>query len=102
MCFEVKLTNGENGRYEYETWNMGSCSKSLFGVNGNPYESTYQRCCLTPKKYTLECRDSYEFGMDGWNGGALEIFGQKYCDDFVDETVKRKITIQGRVFGYDV
>ena len=34
--------------------------------------------------------------MDGWNGGAIEIQGHKYCDDFVEKSVKRKVAIQGK------
>ena len=98
------MTLGENHLLENETWSMGSCSKSLDVRYSYPYESTYQRCCLVPKTYILECMssfdDSVESGMDGWNGGALEILGHKYCDDFVDQSVKRKIIINGTYLGY--
>ena len=98
VCFDIKTVNGESNQYEDETWNLGTCSKSFSGYQESPfdmftsYASAIQRCCLAPKNYDLTCHDSSRY-HDGWNGGALEIFGHKYCDDFVDRIVRRKVEV---------
>ena len=38
-----------------------------------------EQCCLEPGNYNLECKDSYG---DGWNGGYIEVNGEKYCESF--------------------
>ena len=110
VCFDIRTINGEAENYKYETWNIGACSKAISGntepgpnnegyiinVANRPYDYTIQRCCLSPKTYDLTCRDTFEKEMDGWNGGAIEIQGHKYCDDFVEKSVKRKVAIQGK------
>ena len=35
-------------------------------------------CPSVPKKWTLECHDSYH---DGWNGAYMSINGAHYCGD---------------------
>ena len=78
----------------FETWKLGTCSTSIsseFTAFHEPYESFSQKCCLAPDNYILECYD--EKVNDGWNGGSIEILGHTYCDDFVDESVRRKIKI---------
>ena len=92
VCFDIRTVNGESLRYEHESWNIATCSKSVFVMN-RPYDMTIQRCCLAPKTYDLTCSDTYQDGMDGWNGGLIEIQGHEYCDDFVDQSVKRRIKI---------
>ena len=91
------MINGEGGLWEYETWNIGTCSKSISGRRGyemfSPYDFAIQRCCLAPKTYDLTCHDSNYLAPDGWNGGSLEILGHKYCDDFVDGIVRRKVEV---------
>ena len=80
-----------SGNTYTDTRNIGESN-----IANRPYEYTVQRCCLSPKTYDLTCRDTYEKEMDGWNGGAIEIQGHKYCDDFIEKSVKRKVTIRGK------
>ena len=55
---------------------IGRCvSQQWYGSVRNYQEE----CCLAPGKYTLDCNDSWG---DGWNGGYLEIDGNRYCDSF--------------------
>jgi len=71
-CFDVKLTTVNHG--SEISWRLGSCQSN--GGYGNNAEYTEQ-CCLTPGNYNLECKDSYG---DGWNGGYIEVKGEKYCE----------------------
>ena len=92
------MINGEGRSTCYsESWNIGTCSKSICGRQGYEMSSAYdvaiQRCCLAPKTYDLTCQDSNYLGPDGWNGGSIEILGHKYCDDFVDGAVRRKVEV---------
>ena len=96
------MTNGETWVSHRETWNLGTCSKARKAVSEEfsaliiePYDITYQRCCLAPKIYDLTCHDYYKI-PDGWNGGALEISGHKYCDDFVDSIARRKLEVSSK------
>ena len=50
---------------------------------------------MAPKNYDLICHDSGDY-HDGWNGGAIEIFGHKYCDDFVNSIAKRKLIVSSK------
>merc|ERR1712110_401638 len=87
-CFDVKLTTVNHG--SEISWRLGSCQSN--GGYGNNAEYTEQ-CCLTPGNYNLECKDSYG---DGWNGGYIEVKGEKYCESFSigrEETVP--IVIEG-------
>ena len=74
VCFDVKLTTVNYG--SEISWSLGSCQSN--GGYGNNAEYTEQ-CCLTPGNYNLECKDSYG---DGWNGGYIEVKGEKYCESF--------------------
>ena len=38
-----------------------------------------KQCCLPPGNHKLTCKDDWG---DGWNGGFLEINGQRYCETF--------------------
>ena len=67
------------------------------GGYGNNAEYTEQ-CCLTPGNYNLECKDSYG---DGWNGGYIEVKGEKYCGSFsTGRTVPIIIEGNGKYFLY--
>ena len=49
-----------------------------------------KKCCLSDGTYKLKCKDAWG---DGWNGGFLEINGQKYCEDFNGHEHEEDITI---------
>ena len=87
VCFDVKLTIVKYGKEI--SWNLGSCQSN--GGYGNNAEYTEQ-CCLTPGNYNLECKDSYG---DGWNGGYIEVNGEKYCDSFSSRSEETEIIIEG-------
>ena len=59
------------------SWSVGTeC------VGNGPYkkDNFYEQiCCFAAGEYTVSCKDSYG---DGWNGGYLEINGQKYCEEW--------------------
>ena len=77
--------------YGFEiSWEFGNC---------NSYSQTYQsdriydniQCCQPLGNYILLCQDSYG---DGWNGGYIEIDGDKYCDDFTSgKRLSKEVTI---------
>ena len=91
------MINGEGGPSCYsDSWNIGTCSKSICGRQDlemfSPYDVAVQRCCLAPKTYDLTCQD-LDLVPNGWSGGAIEILGHRYCDDFVDRIVRRKVEV---------
>ena len=49
-----------------------------------------KQCCLPSGTHTLKCKDAWG---DGWDGGYLEINGQKYCDNFNSNKHEEDITI---------
>ena len=49
-----------------------------------------KQCCLPSGTHTLKCKDAWG---DGWDGGYLEINGQKYCDNFNSNKHEVDITI---------
>ena len=73
-CFDVTLTTK---RYGNEiSWTLGSCSSD---TNYGDYHEYTKRCCLSPGRYTLVCKDSYG---DGWHGGYLTVLGTRFCESF--------------------
>ena len=80
--------------YFLRKWQIGSC------YGNYPYESsnTYiESCCLLPAQYTLSCwNDDPYNGNLGWGNAAIEIQGQKYCDDFIGRKAHRKVSILGQ------
>ena len=101
VCFDIKMIQGKNIRDDHvqESWSVGSCHMSISHHN-KAYASSTQRCCLSQGVHLLECRDTYR--GDGWNGAYLEIFGQKYCNDFVDYVVQRRVFISGKKINFAV
>ena len=94
-CLKVKLSTADYG--EEISWNIGSCQSNAVYDDNAEYT---QRCCLKPGTYNLECRDS---AGDGWNGGYIEVNGNKYCDSFTsasDETSEIFIESTGKCFPY--
>ena len=85
-CFGMHLTTKKHGGDI--AWSIGSLSGGPYGDNTNYTE----RYCLAPGEYTLTCRNQV---ARGWFGGFLEIQGHKYCQDFLEYTAMRKITILG-------
>jgi len=99
-CAEVTMRTGNWG-YEM-SWSI----HGHWDDDENPYPNlcqshythdedytTYQRsdCCLeSGKEYKIFCDDSYG---DGWNGGYLEINGERYCDDFTGYSKRVIFTI---------
>ena len=72
----------------------GPCTFAAGHEKENTDSTKYvERCCLSPKEYTLTCRDSQK---RGWQGGYIEIQGHKHCQDFfVGYTARRKLTVLG-------
>ena len=75
------------------SWTLGSCkNEKIYGWYGAQYT---QECCQAPGAIELECKDS---SGDGWNGGYLEIEGNKYCDDFASgKEKKEQVTVTGTI-----
>ena len=74
VCFPVELTTKTWAREI--SWSIGSCSSNQVYKNRKVYA---KQCCLAPGDHTLNCKDSYG---DGWQGGFIEIYGRRYCEDF--------------------
>ena len=98
----IKIEN-ENETFFSLEWEMGSCygPKRFYDHAHGKYYSKYEankmyidKCCLLPGVYTLTCKNSV--GPFGWGRGYIEIFGQRYCDDFVGYKAFRKIYIAGK------
>ena len=73
-CFDVKLTT-KNWGSEIK-WRVGECKSNREYQRDKIY---IKQCCLPGGIHKLSCKDDWG---DGWNGGFLEINGQKYCDNF--------------------
>ena len=85
-CLDVKLTTVDYG--SEISWSLGPCQS--LGQYGNNHDYI-QACCLGEGSYNLECKDSYG---DGWNGGYIEVDGQKYCENFTSGyVIAIKITV---------
>ena len=80
--------------WSYE-WQIGSCNYAVRARRG-PYETISQRCCLAPGRYILFCLNKDLDLGGGWKGGFVEIFGHRYCDDFVGNVAMRTIEISGK------
>ena len=75
------------------SWTLGSCS-GTYGYQREREKQYIERCCLKPGEYTLSCQNANSKNS-GWNGGSIEIQGQKYCDDFIGRRVMRQVEIKG-------
>ena len=104
VCMEIKLevNAGEHDSEHFlRKWQMGSCYGPPDGLEKQPlffYNSTdiyIDRCCLLPGNYTLKCKNLK--GQYGWGNSSIEIFGQRYCDDFVGFEAMRRVFISGIV-----
>ena len=104
VCFNIKVNIANQVQESFFTrkWELGSCSgpeeeywyKHL-AERTNEYQSGYSyghRCCLRPGAHLLIC--SNEASHYGWGDGFVEIFGQRYCDDFVGFKTIRRIEIK--------
>ena len=89
----MSWTIGINGTESKEDI-CGSFDRAYAG-----YQVYGQTCCL-PKHtdyYTITCGNHEDYhGWDGnadngWDGGYLEINGDKYCEDFLSGTEMRDI-----------
>ena len=75
------------------SWNLGSCQSKRQGYGS--YARYVEQCCLPTGSYTLQCKDS---GGNGWQGGYIEVGGQKYCDPVqfrTGNTHTTQITVEG-------
>ena len=94
MCSSIEMKMGDNkddhALFSPE-WRMGSCFGPRTTYSSNV--SYYDKCCLTPGKYTLICTNSKS--KYGWGNADFKIDGRRYCDDFVGFKAMRTITIQG-------
>ena len=91
----MKLTTTSRG--PEISWNLGPCQS--IGTYGDNIECT-QTCCLATGSYTLKCKDS---GIDGWHGGYIEVYGLKYCDNFLsgsEQTSQITLESNGKYFSY--
>ena len=73
-CFDVSITTKDYG--SEISWTIGTCTSAKAYQNSQTYTES---CCLDAGSYTLTCDDSYG---DGWDGGFIDIQGQRYCEDF--------------------
>ena len=74
-------------------WTLGTCSTSVTYQNGKAIKES--DCCLAPGNHTLTCYNMRQ--PDGWNLGFIVINGERYCDDFIGYTARRRITINGNI-----
>ena len=101
--FKYKLSGNWNDVY-YENnftrnWEIEHCQ----GPDTIAYEKSSQesetkeelyvhRCCLVPGIYNLICRNNQN--LFGWGNASVEIFGQRFCDDFLGNKVVRKVVVK--------
>ena len=57
-------------------WKLGECKSNRKYKRDKIYT---KQCCLPSGIHKLTCKDDWG---DGWNGGYIEILGQRYCDNF--------------------
>ena len=79
-CRKIQIKTKDWGHEN--SYSIGECVSKKVYAAGKTYK---ERCCLTPGKYNLVCKDSFQ---DGWHGGYLKIKGKKYCDDFLSGNQK--------------
>ena len=72
-CFNVTLTTKKWA--DEIGWSVDTCSSNKTYKNNKVYE---RECCLEAGEKMISCNDTWG---DGWNGGYLEINGEKYCND---------------------
>jgi len=83
VCTEIKIVTAAWGIEN--SWTFGSCSSSQdYGDDG---EYTVE-CCQPAGIYDLTCMCSYG---DGWHGGYIQIGGERYCEDFLEEDGSEKV-----------
>jgi len=86
-CFDTAVTIVTADDGLENSWTLSGCTGGPYNSNSNYVEN----CCVSPGVYSLSCID--EKG-DGWQGGYLEINGERYCDDFYSGTrFVRPVTI---------
>ena len=95
VCFMMKIHIGDqcNRNKFSRKWQMGSCYGPMDSVKLKSNGTYLSRCCLEPGVYTLICKN--DVGPYGWGNSFLEIFGQKYCDDFVGYKGMREVIVAG-------
>ena len=81
----MKLTT-QNWANEIK-WKIGSCMSNRNYEGRKIYR---KQCCLPNGIYKLTCKDDWG---DGWNGGYLDINGQRFCDNFNSHKHEEDITI---------
>jgi len=79
-CRKIQIKTTDWGNEN--SYSIGECVSKRVYADGKQYKES---CCLTPGKYNLVCKDSFQ---DGWHGGYLKINGKKYCDDFLSGNQK--------------
>ena len=89
VTVDIRLTTASYG--SEISWSIGECRSNRGYGNSDYYTQT---CYLTPGDYTLTCLDS---DGDGWNGGYIEIDGERYCgsDSGRFREKRNQITITG-------
>ena len=98
----MKLTT-KNFGYQ-NSWKIGSCQSDVTYGNNAEY---IEQCCLPDGLYNLECKFTRNHWAEvgGWNGGYIQVDGQKYCDSFRKGNVynsPKKINVvgNGKYFSY--
>ena len=79
------------GRYAQEArWEISN-TDCKSGEQYQENEKTHDITCQLPAgQQLLVCEDIYG---DGWNGGWIEILGERYCDWFDDEKKEHTLTV---------
>jgi len=90
-CFDTEITIKTADDGLDNSWMLSGCK-------GGPYNSNSlykENCCIMQGVYSLSCVDAKG---DGWQGGYLEINGERYCDHFYSGTrFVRKVTIYPQI-----
>lgn len=89
-------------------WKLGPCygpndlgedMKTKWEYNTENSKMIYiDRCCLKPGIYTLICEN--DNGPVGWGNSFIEIFDQRYCNDFIGHKGLRRVTVAGKQLKY--
>ena len=87
-----------SGNGAHVSWTLGPCANAQsypHEIGYTEYGKQYtERCCLPPGDYMLTCKVS---SGEGWNGGFMEIQGNRYCHDFLaSDEASPQVTIRGR------
>ena len=96
----VKLHKSDQNMTQFfdRKWKLDSCNgPNIFPTSWPiPKEADliyFERCCLATGIYTLICNN--HLGPFGWGNSFIEIFGERYCDDFVGYKGLRRVVISG-------